>query len=113
MPMVVEESLLLKKIDTRLFIADKNKLWRPRAARGVFGGQVIGQALVAATHSVNTSSYSAHSLHCYFILPGDPKSDIIYYVEDLRDGKSFVTRSVEGRQNGRAIFKMLVFSSIQ
>ncbi|KAF4723936.1 Mitochondrial import inner membrane translocase subunit Tim9, partial [Perkinsus olseni] len=49
--MTVEESLSLKKIDTHLFLADKKNLWLPRGAKGVFGGQVIGQALVAATDS--------------------------------------------------------------
>ncbi|KAF4718521.1 Mitochondrial import inner membrane translocase subunit Tim9 [Perkinsus olseni] len=110
--MTVEESLSLKKIDTHLFLADKKNLWLPRGAKGVFGGQVIGQALVAATDSVPShpaaAVYSAHSVHCYFILPGDPQADIIYYVENLRDGRSFLTRSVEGRQNGKVIFKMMV-----
>ncbi|KAF4723008.1 Mitochondrial import inner membrane translocase subunit Tim9 [Perkinsus olseni] len=51
--MTVEESLALRKIDTHLFLADKKNLWLPRGAKGVFGGQVIGQALVAATDSLD------------------------------------------------------------
>ena len=58
----------------------------------VFGGQVIGQAMVAACRTVETRL--PHSLHCYFILPGDPKVPIIYQVERLRDGGSYSTRRV-------------------
>ena len=57
----------------------------------VFGGQVIGQALVAACRTVEGTA--AHSLHAYFLLPGDPKVPIIYEVERIRDGKSFTTRA--------------------
>jgi len=73
----------------------------------VYGGQVIGQALVAAIRTVDPSR-RAHSLHAYFILPGDPKVPIIYDVDRIRDGKSFTTRSVTARQHGHAIFSMLV-----
>jgi acyl-CoA thioesterase-2 len=72
----------------------------------VFGGQVIGQALVAACRTVE--GRGPHSLHAYFILPGDPKVPIIYQVERLRDGKSFTTRRVEAIQHGHPIFSMLV-----
>ena len=65
----------------------------------VFGGQVIGQALVAATRTVD--GRPPHSLHCYFMLPGDPRIPIIYEVERIRDGKSFATRRVMARQHGR------------
>ncbi len=72
----------------------------------VFGGQVIGQALVAATRTVE--NIAAHSLHAYFVLPGDPKVPIVYEVERTRDGKSFTTRSVKAIQHGRPIFIMMV-----
>ncbi len=72
----------------------------------VFGGQVIGQALVAATRTVD--KVPVHSLHGYFMLPGDPKVPIIYEVDRLRDGKSFTTRGVRAIQHGQAIFSMLV-----
>jgi len=72
----------------------------------VFGGQVIGQALVAAVRTVEKRP--PHSLHAYFILPGDPKVPIIYEVDRIRDGKSFTTRSVKAIQHGRAIFSMSV-----
>jgi acyl-CoA thioesterase-2 len=70
----------------------------------VFGGQVIGQALVAACRTVEERG--PHSLHAYFLLAGDPKVPIIYEVDRLRDGKSFATRRVKAIQHGRAIFAM-------
>ncbi|HWK87248.1 MAG TPA: acyl-CoA thioesterase II [Xanthobacteraceae bacterium] len=72
----------------------------------VFGGQVIGQALVAATRTVDARP--VHSLHGYFMLPGDPRVPIVYEVDRLRDGRSFTTRGVRAIQHGRAIFSMLV-----
>lgn len=71
----------------------------------VFGGQVIGQALVAATRTVSDDR-SAHSLHGYFIRPGDPSVPIIYDVDRYRDGKSFTTRHVIAIQHGNPIFSM-------
>jgi acyl-CoA thioesterase-2 len=70
----------------------------------VFGGQVVGQALVAATRTVE--GRSPHSLHGYFMRPGDPSTPIIYEVERIRDGRSFVTRRVVAIQHGQAIFSM-------
>ena len=72
----------------------------------VFGGQVIGQAMVAACRTVE--GRMPHSLHCYFILPGDPQIPIIYEVNRLRDGKSYSTRQVTAIQHGQAIFIMTV-----
>jgi acyl-CoA thioesterase-2 len=70
----------------------------------VFGGQVIGQALVAASRTVE--GRSPHSLHGYFLLPGDPKVPIIYDVERIRDGRSFTTRRVKAIQHGQPIFTL-------
>ncbi|MGO9697858.1 MAG: acyl-CoA thioesterase II [Xanthobacteraceae bacterium] len=71
----------------------------------VFGGQVIGQALVAACRTVeDVAVRPPHSLHAYFLLGGDPKVPIIYEVDRIRDGKSFTTRRVVAIQHGRAIF---------
>jgi acyl-CoA thioesterase-2 len=73
----------------------------------VFGGQVIGQALVAASRTVDdVAQRPPHSLHAYFLLPGDPKVPIIYEVDRIRDGKSFATRRVVAIQHGQAIFSM-------
>ena len=69
----------------------------------VFGGQVAGQALVAAGRTVDTSSV-CHSLHAYFLRPGDPKVPIIYQVERVRDGRTFTTRRVSAIQHGQPIF---------
>ncbi len=71
----------------------------------VFGGQVAGQALVAATRTVEPGR-SVHSLHAYFLRPGDPTKPILYEVDRIRDGKSFTTRRVVAIQNGRAIFNL-------
>jgi acyl-CoA thioesterase-2 len=69
-----------------------------------FGGQVIAQALMAATRTVE--GRAAHSLHGYFILPGDPEAPIIFEVDRIRDGGSFTTRRVVAVQHGKAIFSL-------
>src|SRR5262245_62626772 len=75
----------------------------------VFGGQVIGQALVAACRTVDdVATRPPHSLHAYFLLGGDPKAPIIYRVDCIRDGKSFTTRRVVAIQHGEEIFTMAV-----
>jgi acyl-CoA thioesterase II len=71
----------------------------------VFGGQVMAQALVAARRTVDDER-EAHSVHGYFILPGDLAAPIVYFVDRLRDGKSFTTRRVTAIQHGRAVFNM-------
>src|SRR5258706_3347493 len=70
----------------------------------VFGGQVLGQALVAASRTVEDRI--AHSLHAYFIRPGDPRVPILYEVDRSRDGKSFTTRRVVAIQHGHQTFNM-------
>jgi acyl-CoA thioesterase-2 len=75
----------------------------------VFGGQVIGQALVAACRTVEViAERPPHSLHAYFLLAGDPKVPIIYEVERLRDGRSYTTRRVTAIQHGRPIYSAMV-----
>lgn len=71
----------------------------------VFGGLVISQSLIAATRTVNKER-QAHSLHGYFMRPGDPNVPIVYEVDRPRDGKSFTTRRVSAIQHGEAIFTM-------
>src|SRR5215212_2251688 len=71
----------------------------------VFGGQVAGQALVAAGRTVPPDR-PVHSLHAYFIRPGDPHLPIVYTVDRIRDGRSFTTRRVVAVQHGRAIFAL-------
>jgi acyl-CoA thioesterase-2 len=103
-----------RAVDDLLAILDleqlEHNLFRGRSPQAgwqrVFGGQVIGQALVAACRTVDTGTRQPHSLHAYFLLPGDPKVPIIYDVDRIRDGKSFTTRRVVGIQHGNAIFSM-------
>src|SRR5438034_4797621 len=70
----------------------------------VFGGQVAGQALVAAGRTVEQGD--VHSLHAYFLRPGDTDVPILYEVDRIRDGRSFTTRRVVAIQHGRAIFNL-------
>lgn len=93
----------LEQLETDLFRGHNPKTgWRR-----VFGGQVVAQALVAAQRTVSADR-PVHSLHAYFLLPGDPRIPIVYEVERLRDGQSFTTRRVKAIQNGRAIFATTV-----
>ena len=101
----VVEILDLEPLEVNLF---RGRSPQSRWQR-VFGGQVIGQALVAACRTVDdVATRPPHSLHAYFLLGGDPKVPIIYEVDRIRDGKSFTTRSVKAIQHGRAIFSMSV-----
>ena len=72
----------------------------------VFGGQVIAQSLVAAYRTVDITARTCHSLHAYFLRPGDPSIPIIYEVDRSRDGGSFTTRRVVAIQHGKQIFNM-------
>lgn len=71
----------------------------------IFGGQVAGQALVAAARTVD-EDHPVHSLHAYFLRPDDPSIPVLYEVDRVRDGRSFTTRRVVGIQHGRAIFNL-------
>ncbi|MEL6830794.1 MAG: acyl-CoA thioesterase domain-containing protein [Pseudomonadota bacterium] len=72
----------------------------------VFGGQVIAQSLVAAYRTVDTEQRTCHSMHAYFLRPGDPNIPIIYEVDRSRDGGSFTTRRVIAVQHGKQIFNL-------
>lgn len=89
----------LERLDDNLFRGYGN--WGPVAR--LYGGQVMSQAMSAAQQTV-TGNFVLHSMHCYFMRPGDPKRAVIYDVELIRDGKSFLTRRVTARQHGHAIF---------
>ncbi|KAF7712127.1 Acyl-CoA thioesterase family protein [Penicillium ucsense] len=78
-------------------------LWHPPGARGIYGGAAIAQSLSAAMRTV-PSDFAVHSMHCYFVLAGDSEIPILYHVERVRDGRSFITRTVQARQRGRPIF---------
>src|SRR5438105_3104041 len=94
------ELLDLEPIEVNIFRGVSPKEDRQR----VFGGQVAGQALVAAGRTVERGS--VHSLHAYFLRPGDPHVPILYEVDRIRDGRSFTTRRVVAIQHGRAIFNL-------
>lgn len=72
----------------------------------IFGGQVLAQSLVAAQRTIDEEDRSVHSMHGYFILAGDLRIPVVYFVDRLRDGRSFTTRRVTGIQHGNAIFNM-------
>jgi acyl-CoA thioesterase-2 len=101
-PDTLTSRLALERLDRDLFRGVSPNDRRTR----VFGGQVAAQALVAAVQT--TQPRPAHSLHAYFLRPGDPKTPIIYAVDRIRDGKSFSTRRVVARQDGEAIFSLAV-----
>lgn len=89
----------LEDLDVDLFRGRQPDTIRQR----VYGGQVAAQAFIAARRTVDADLH-VHSLHSYFLLPGDYNVPIIYDVERIRDGRSFVTRRVVARQHGRAIY---------
>src|ERR671923_648401 len=94
------ELLQLEQLEVNLFRGlspDENR-------QRVFGGQVAGQALVAAGRTVERGD--VHSLHAYFLRPGDPSVPILYEVDRIRDGRSFTTRRVVAIQHGKAIFNL-------
>jgi len=99
-------STQLKQIDSLLFVGEQETLWRPADARGVYGGQIVGQALSAALKTVPPEKH-VHSLHSYFLMKGDSKKDIVYHVKLLRDGKSFAARLVSAVQQGNTIFVLI------
>ncbi|MEQ8480828.1 MAG: acyl-CoA thioesterase II [Hoeflea sp.] len=94
-------SLDLEKLEEDLYRGTSPQVGWQR----VFGGQVIGQALVAAQRTVSPDR-PVHSLHAYFMRPGDPAAPIVYTVDRIRDGLSFVTRQVVAIQHGKAIFSL-------
>lgn len=100
--------LKLEKIEENIFRGNSQDL----GFGNVFGGQVLGQALSAASQTVSEDR-GAHSLHAYFMRPGDPTQPIVYHVDCIRDGKSFTTRRVVAIQKGRAILSMAASFHVQ
>ncbi|KAI5820455.1 thioesterase-like superfamily-domain-containing protein, partial [Pyronema omphalodes] len=77
--------------------------WQPMGARGIYGGSVIAQCLLAAQLTV-PPQFVVHSMHCYFVLAGNSNIPIIYHVDLVRSGRSFHTRTVQAKQRGNVIF---------
>ncbi len=94
------QTLKLERLEVNLFRGNSPKLGPPR----IFGGQVIGQSLLAAYETVEDRV--CHSLHCYFIRPGDPSVPIVFDVDRSRDGGTFTTRRVVAIQHGKQIFNL-------
>ena len=92
--------LQLEQLEINLFRGLSHDIGSP----AVFGGQVLGQALMAAARTVPV--HAVHSLHAYFLRPGDKEAAIVYEVDRIRDGASFTTRRVTAIQHGKAIFHM-------
>ncbi|WP_068163488.1 acyl-CoA thioesterase II [Rhodococcus phenolicus] len=97
----IEEILALEQIEKDIFRGIATETLLPRT----FGGQVAGQALVSAVRTVDPE-FAVHSLHGYFLRPGNPTMQIVYLVDRIRDGRSFCTRRVTAVQDGKAIFTM-------
>ncbi|MEM9836654.1 MAG: acyl-CoA thioesterase II [Bacteroidota bacterium] len=95
------DHLELEQLEVNLFRGDSRSVGSSR----VFGGQVLAQALSAAMRTVPTDRF-VHSLHGYFVLPGDIEKPIVFEVDRIRDGGSFTTRAVKAIQNGVAIFHL-------
>lgn len=93
--------LNLEAIEENIFRGQSRSVGSQR----VFGGQVLAQALQAAIHTVPEGRF-VHSLHAYFILPGDIELPIVFEVDRIRDGGSFTTRRIKAIQKGQAIFNM-------
>ena len=92
--------LTLERLEENLFRGQSQDIGSPN----VYGGQVLGQALFAASQTVE--GREAHSLHAYFLRPGDKKEPIVYEVDRIRDGRSYTTRRVVAIQRGKPIFNM-------
>src|SRR5690554_376322 len=95
------ELLSLEKLEENIYRGISRNL----VGKRVFGGQVLGQALRAASYTIDRP---AHSLHAYFLFGGDVNAPIIYEVDRIREGKSFVSRQVRAIQHGRTIFMCMV-----
>jgi acyl-CoA thioesterase-2 len=96
------EYLEVQRVDRYLFTGQS-----PARPRRIFGGQVLAQSLNAALRSVD-EALEAHSMHAYFLRPGDPSRQIVFEVDPIRDGRSFATRRVVAKQDGRAIFNAAI-----
>ncbi|MEE3850489.1 acyl-CoA thioesterase II [Gordonia sp. LSe1-13] len=97
----IEEILQVEAIETDIYRGPAF----PSLFQRTFGGQVAGQALMSATRTVS-DEYAVHSLHGYFLRPGNPDKPAVFLVDRIRDGRSFATRRVTGVQDGEAIFMM-------
>ncbi|XP_033626618.1 acyl-coenzyme A thioesterase 8-like [Asterias rubens] len=102
---LIEAVLDLERIDHNLYRA--NDHWKEFRSKRLYGGQVVSQAMVAASKTVQPQ-FHIHSLHCYFTRKGNTDIPVLYQVENLRDGKSYATRLVHAIQEGKTILIMVL-----
>lgn len=102
--MSIEQILDLEQLEVNIY---RGTMWSPESGflQRTFGGHVAGQSLVSAVRTV-AGEFEVHSLHGYFLRPGDATAPTVYIVERLRDGGSFATRRVNAIQHGETIFSM-------
>ncbi len=102
--MAIEEILDLEQLEVNIY---RGSVFSPESGnwQRTFGGHVAGQSLVSAVRTVEPK-YQVHSLHGYFLRPGDAKAPTVFIIERLRDGGSFATRRVNAIQHGETIFSM-------
>lgn len=102
--MAIEEILDLEQLEVNIY---RGGVFSPESGflQRTFGGHVAGQSLVSAVRTVDPR-YQVHSLHGYFLRPGDARAPSVYLVERIRDGGSFCTRRVSAIQHGETIFSM-------
>ena len=102
--MAIEEILDLEQLEVNIY---RGRVFSPESGyfQRTFGGHVAGQSLVSAVRTVD-DRFQVHSLHGYFLRPGDAEAPTVFLVERLRDGGSFVTRRVNAIQHGETIFSM-------
>lgn len=98
----LQDLLDLERIEHNIFRGQSVDI----GSGAVYGGQALAQSLVAAARTLDDEDRVCHSMHGYFILPGDVDAPIVYEVDRLRDGRSFTTRRIVAIQHGRAIFNM-------
>ncbi|PVU95443.1 hypothetical protein BB559_002736 [Furculomyces boomerangus] len=100
---LVTEAIGIDKINSHIFRS--KELLIMHGSKGVYGGQIVGQALLAASQTIDPK-YHVNSLHSYFTFPGDNRIPIYYHVEEIRNGRMFSSRIVHAKQNNKIIFSM-------
>ncbi|KAF8417140.1 thioesterase-like superfamily-domain-containing protein [Tirmania nivea] len=102
---LIERYLHLTPLTPTTF-TNTNALWQTPGARGIYGGEIIGQSIVAAASTI-PENFWLHSIHAYFVLAGDARVPITYEVVNIRTGRSFATRQVKALQRGEVIFVIM------
>lgn len=102
-PDFVKDVVALEELDTDLYIS--HSAWKAGTARAMFGGQIIVQALASGNMTM-VPGLNLHSMHCYFLRPGDVNRSTVYRVNRTRDGSSFSSRSISAMQKGRPILTL-------